>query len=151
MSANRHAGTTPTQCPTSRHGAMLPTWSVSCQRHSADMSACLSFWGGEITNTTPKFPAKETIPLQSIPHPANTQSRTHERDRSALLDWCFEMAAFLTMGFANIHRTQKRWDSPYYFRLLGTKQTHNSETISDFPSPNDGPDGIHRLCTSIHR
>ena len=68
---------------------------------------------------------------QSIRHPADTQSGTHEQDRSALLDWCFEMAAFLTMGFTNIHQTPKRWDSPYYFRLLETKQAHNSETISD--------------------
>ena len=58
MSANRHADTTPTRRPTSRHGAMSPTWSVSCWQHSADMSACLSFWGGKIPDTTPTLPAK---------------------------------------------------------------------------------------------
>jgi hypothetical protein len=58
MSANRHADTTPTQRPASRHGAMSPTWSVSCRRHGADMSAPTSFWGEKIPDTTPTFPAK---------------------------------------------------------------------------------------------
>ncbi len=49
---------TPTQRPASQHGAMSPTWSVSCRRHGADMSACLSFWGEKIPDTTPTFPAK---------------------------------------------------------------------------------------------
>jgi hypothetical protein len=35
----------------------------------------------------------ETIPWESIPHPADTQSRTHERDRPALLNWCPKVAA----------------------------------------------------------
>ncbi len=32
---------------------MSPTWSVSCRRHGADMSACLSFCGEKIPDTTP--------------------------------------------------------------------------------------------------
>ncbi len=52
------ADTTPTRRPTSRHGAMLPTWSMSSRRHCADMSACLSFLGEKIPDTTPTFPAK---------------------------------------------------------------------------------------------
>ncbi len=70
MSANRHADMTPTQRPMSRHGAMSPTWSVSCRRHSADMSACLSFWGGEIPDTTPTCPAKD-ITTQSFTQNGN--------------------------------------------------------------------------------
>ena len=60
MSANRHADTTPTRHLRSRHGAMSPTWSVSCRRHGADMSACLSFWGEKIPDTTPTLPAKDS-------------------------------------------------------------------------------------------
>jgi hypothetical protein len=30
---------------------------------------------------------------ESMPHPADTQSRTHERDRPALLNWCIKVAA----------------------------------------------------------
>ena len=67
MSANRHADTTPTRHLRSRHGAMSPTWSVSCRQHSADMSACLSFWGGKIPDTTPTFPAKQSC--SSFPWP----------------------------------------------------------------------------------
>ena len=52
------ADTTPTRRPTSRQGAMSPTWSMSCRRHCADMSACLSFLGEKIPDTTPTFPAK---------------------------------------------------------------------------------------------
>jgi hypothetical protein len=54
------ADTTPTRRPTSRHGAMSPTWSMSCRRHCADMSACLSFLGEKIPDATPTFPAKKT-------------------------------------------------------------------------------------------
>jgi hypothetical protein len=52
------ADTTPTRRPASRHGAMSPTWSVSCRQHGADMLACLSFLGGKIPDTTPTLPAK---------------------------------------------------------------------------------------------
>jgi hypothetical protein len=31
---------------------------MSCRRHCADMSACLSFLGEKIPDTTPTFPAK---------------------------------------------------------------------------------------------
>ncbi len=55
------ADTTPARRPASRHGIMSPTWSVSCRRHGADMSACLSFWGGKIPDTTPTLPAKTYI------------------------------------------------------------------------------------------
>jgi hypothetical protein len=54
------ADTTPTRRPTSRHGAMSPTWSMSCRQHCADMSACLSFLGEKIPDATPTFPAKKT-------------------------------------------------------------------------------------------
>ena len=54
----RDADTTSTWHLRSRHGLMLLTWSVSCWRHGADMSACRPFSGGEIPDTTPTFPAK---------------------------------------------------------------------------------------------
>ena len=49
MSQFMQANMTPTYCLTSRHSAMLPTWSVSCWRHCTDMSARLSFWGEKIS------------------------------------------------------------------------------------------------------
>jgi hypothetical protein len=49
------ADMTLTRRPASRHGAMSPTWSVSCQRPGA---ACLSFLGKKIPDTTPTLPAK---------------------------------------------------------------------------------------------
>ncbi len=36
----------------------VATWSVSCRRHDADMSVCLSFWRKKIHDTTPTFPTK---------------------------------------------------------------------------------------------
>ncbi len=61
----------------------------------------------------------------------------------------FEMTAFLTMGFADIHHTPKRWDSPCYFRLPGIKQAHYLETISD-PEDQYNTAGARRLhiCNS---
>ncbi len=43
----------------SQNSPMLPTWSVSCRQHVADMLMCLLFWRKKIPDTTPTLPAKE--------------------------------------------------------------------------------------------
>jgi hypothetical protein len=86
MLANRHADTTPTRHLRSRHGAMSPTWSVSCWRHGADMSACLSFWGGKIPDTTPTLPAKEPgVQWRSRVPPVDISSGTNQQGGAAVL------------------------------------------------------------------
>ena len=59
---NCHADTTSTWHLRSRHGLVLPTCRATCRDMSHDMSACLSFWGGGIPNTTPTLPAKINDP-----------------------------------------------------------------------------------------
>ncbi len=42
-----------------------------------------------------------------------------------------DVTAIIKVGIANIHHTQEKWHSLYYFRFQGVKKTHCSETISD--------------------
>ena len=53
-----------TQHLMSRHGKMLPTWSVLAPTYRIDMSACLLCWGEKIPDTTPTLPAKQILQLQ---------------------------------------------------------------------------------------
>ena len=65
----------------------------------------------------------------TLPHPVDTQSCHHERDRLTLLNRSIEMAAFLTVGITNFHYSKEGWNRSYYIQFQGAQQAHNKETL----------------------
>jgi hypothetical protein len=74
MSGKCHADTTLTRHLRSWQGLMSPTCWCRHTDFLRDMSACLSFWGGKIPDTTPTFPAKspEVLILNLLYAPSET-------------------------------------------------------------------------------